>query len=181
MGYFSWLTSDTEESIRNNVEKDVYLLQPNGKLPIKETFYNGYGDFGGIDAYEWLVENNLSIELIQKINEINKDGKYLDSELRLAGVYLNGSFLLDTITSKEYSYNNFMAKIFDMNTFIDYESIIPEYNLSINQLISQETFIKKPFSDKIGGIEYPLKFSFNKDAIYEQLEAAKDCPKQGFL
>lgn len=62
MGFFSWLTSDTEESITNTFSnrgaKTVYLYTPNGKV-IEETDYEGYGEFGGKDAYVLLAEWNL--------------------------------------------------------------------------------------------------------------------------
>ena len=63
MGFFSWKTADTNESILNRFAcedhgipvKTVYLLQPNGLPPIEETSYEGYGVFGEIDAYSWLA------------------------------------------------------------------------------------------------------------------------------
>ena len=48
MGFFSWLTSDTKESIVSRYadhyrQQDVYLLQPGKKKNIKESRYEGYG------------------------------------------------------------------------------------------------------------------------------------------
>lgn len=112
MGFFSWMTCDTNESISNQFSargaRTVYLLQPEGKPPIEEENYEGYGDFGGIDAYVWLATNNGL-------------GATAD---RYAGIDLF-------------------------------------------------------FSDK--PIEFPLKFSFNKDAVYEDWPTSKDCPDQGYF
>ncbi len=51
MGFFSFQTSDTKESIINVFAgsgcKTVYMLQPNNKPPIVESQYLGYGVFGG--------------------------------------------------------------------------------------------------------------------------------------
>lgn len=62
MGFFSWKTADTKESIANvhaqPNQRPVYLLQPKGCEPIKCSVYDGYGVFGGIDAYEWLATMN---------------------------------------------------------------------------------------------------------------------------
>lgn len=116
MGFFSWKTADTKKPI-NNVHgrkphtRIVYLLQPDKQPPIQETAYDGYGMFGGIDAYAWLARMNLNI-----------DGS--DDDIRGDGISL------------QYS--------------------------------------GKP-------IEYPLKFSFNKDAKYEDLPASEDDPNQGFF
>lgn len=63
MGYFSWLTSDTQESIANNCTEQcrpVYLLQPGDLGNILESSYEGYGEFGGVDVFEWLARMNLS-------------------------------------------------------------------------------------------------------------------------
>lgn len=61
MGFFSWKTADTNESIMNihsGESKPVYLIQPNGEPVVCEPSYNGYGVFGGVDAYEWLAQKN---------------------------------------------------------------------------------------------------------------------------
>ena len=61
MGFFSWLTNDSKESIANYHSSrptfTVYLLDNKGNC-WKETEYNGYGDFGGKDFFELLAEMN---------------------------------------------------------------------------------------------------------------------------
>ena len=55
MGFFSWKTSDTQETIWNehcgDKCKPVKMLLPDGSVIIEES-YEGYGVFGGIDFYE---------------------------------------------------------------------------------------------------------------------------------
>jgi len=66
MGFFSWKTSDTEEEIWNMYTgrcKPVYLYCPNGDV-IEEPFYQGYGVFGGKDAYALLARWNRPIRCI---------------------------------------------------------------------------------------------------------------------
>jgi hypothetical protein len=61
MGFFSWKTSDTKETIWNiytGKSKPVYLLMPEGRPNIGEPAYDGYGRFGGKDAYALLAEEN---------------------------------------------------------------------------------------------------------------------------
>ena len=110
MGFFSWKTADTRETVWNRYSdhgcRTVYLLQPNGGLNIREDAYEGYGDFGGVDVYEWLAI-------------ANKAGT--DRE---AGIDL------------QYS--------------------------------------EDP-------TKYPIKLSFNSDAVYEKLEASEECQSQGFF
>lgn len=62
MGFFSWKTSDTHESISNKYSNrgalSVYLYCPDGNK-LYETDYEGYGKFGGHDAYALLAQWNI--------------------------------------------------------------------------------------------------------------------------
>ena len=62
MGFFSWMTSDTERSIANRHSNretfTVYMLSPDGSH-LKEDSYDGYGLFGGVDAFvHWMKFNH---------------------------------------------------------------------------------------------------------------------------
>ena len=57
MGYFSWKTCDTQESIKIDSSKPVYLLLPYGKN-IKFHSYDGYGRFDGMDIHAFLAYKN---------------------------------------------------------------------------------------------------------------------------
>lgn len=61
MGFFSWRTSDTGKSISNCYSKrgalPVYLVTPDNEY-IYEDEYNGYGIFGGQDAYALVARWN---------------------------------------------------------------------------------------------------------------------------
>jgi hypothetical protein len=61
MGFFSWKTCDTNRSIANvysdELTFDVYMITPDGRV-FHETYYDGYGVFGGKDFYELLAELN---------------------------------------------------------------------------------------------------------------------------
>lgn len=67
MGFFSWMTKDTDESISNSSSArgtfTVYMVlpackaYPDGKV-YKEDNYEGYGVFGGKDYFEALAEIN---------------------------------------------------------------------------------------------------------------------------
>lgn len=60
MGQFSWLDCKTGEQVLDNVERDVYLLVPKefGGGHIEEHLYDGYGRFGGRDAYGLVAQWN---------------------------------------------------------------------------------------------------------------------------
>lgn len=62
MGFFSWITSDTNQSIPNRWSGremfPVYCLQPGGRPTLVEKNYDGYGVFGGRDIFALMVEWN---------------------------------------------------------------------------------------------------------------------------
>jgi len=61
MGFFSWKTQDTDQSIPNAYSGkpllDVIMLDDKGNK-WHESEYDGYGVFGGKDFYELLAEMN---------------------------------------------------------------------------------------------------------------------------
>ena len=74
MGPFSWLYSDTNKQVLDDVEADTYLLVPKPfqneyGTSIYESGYNGYGNFGKYDIYDLIPEWNKEIipEIIEKM------------------------------------------------------------------------------------------------------------------
>ena len=63
MGQFSWLDCITKEQIIDDKTRDVYVLIPKefGGGHIKETCYDGYGNFGGYDIYDLVATWNRKI------------------------------------------------------------------------------------------------------------------------
>lgn len=61
MGFFSWITQDTDRSICNNSSArkpfPITMIDDKGNT-WKENSYDGYGEFGGKDYYELLSEMN---------------------------------------------------------------------------------------------------------------------------
>lgn len=179
MGMFSWLTADTDVSISSshNAMPPVYLLQPGGKEPIMEELYDGYGHFGGVDAYEWLAKENLSPELLKA---------YLDdsprNELRVLGIGLEmGRYFYCPETGDNWVVFHVGYAWLLPNAkahYGTYEEIIEGFGASANDLIKTGRFVEKRFSDSV---RYPLKFSFNPKAKYEDLPASEGCENQGFL
>lgn len=70
MGQFSWLDCKTKAQVLDNVRRDVYVLVPRefGGGHIKETCYDGYGNFGGHDIYDLVVDWNMKY-----LDEYRKD------------------------------------------------------------------------------------------------------------
>lgn len=181
MGFFSWLTADTRESISNihseRPVKTVYLLQPDGQSPLEEPAYNGYGVFAGVSAYAWLARANLST--------IGVDPKGVENDwLEKIGIQLqHGVVCRDTQTGDIWAIFDDVHPWIPQAKFSPYSwaAPLPEYDgASANALVESGRFEKVPVRS-IVPIHYPLKFSFNPDASYEDLPASKECPHQGFF
>jgi len=77
MGFFSWNTCDTGESIANQFSNrptfPVHMITPDGRV-FTEPDYEGYGVFGGKDYFELLAElNGLGSDRSAGIDLIFKD------------------------------------------------------------------------------------------------------------
>lgn len=119
MGFFSWKTSDTQKSISNVCSSrgalPVYLVTPQNKK-IYEPEYEGYGVFGGYDAYALLAKWNCPAKC-------NGD----EEHDRLIGIDIGC------------------------------------------------------YPEQIAKLKYPLKFAEDPRKNYEDLEAAENCPNQGYF
>ena len=77
MGFFSFITNDTNKSIMNNCSdfetETVYLIDDKGNSWM-ETSYEGYGVFGGKDIFQLFAEmNGISEVMPSKPNICNPD------------------------------------------------------------------------------------------------------------
>ena len=171
MGFFSFKTADTQESIANEYSgkevKPVYLLQPNGLPAIKEPCYSGYGVFGGVDCYEWLAKINFG-EGASRSLAISADcGHYFedDKAYYACGMHLTEQELRSVVPDKAKP-----VVIFD------------RYDTIINNGKSANDYREKGLWERREiGIKYPLKFSFDANARYEDLDASERCEFQGYF
>lgn len=171
MGYFSWKESDTKKAINiMNTSRPVYLLQPDGNH-IKECGYDGYGRFGGTDAYEWLAKVN-NPEIYSDDTDKNRSlGICLEGiyQGRKSNIYRDA----DNGTLHSFHYHDILDEIkpFKGNYMDEYEK-----GLTYSEAIERGILVDfNPF----GEIKYPLKFSANPNAKYDELPYAQHDPKQG--
>ncbi len=179
MGFFSWKTCDTEQSIpaaaSGRPMKPVYLLQPNGQPPIKEDCYEGYGVFAGLDTFTWLARTNaeaLGLDL----------SKYDNDAMRGLGISMDvGHICKDTETGEIWSVFQDATPLVGGKYFAgNYAQVIPELGASANDLMASGRFRSVDIKEVIS-LPYPLKFSFNPKAVYEDMPASEICPDQGFF
>lgn len=177
MGCFSWLTADTRESISlfdsglPNAGRTVYLLQPGGMPPTEEPAYEGYGRFGDVDAYVWLAQHNLPKKLWSGLDEGN---------IALLGIALEcGSVLIDPKTGSVWSiFSDHRAIVGGSHFRGRWDEEMPDYGATPNDLVESGRLVDTPVAD-LYEVKFPLKFSFNPNARYEDLPASDVCPTQG--
>ncbi len=195
MGFFSWQTADTEESIYNRYTdkcRPVYLIEPDSSEHEYEEAYEGYGFFGSVDAHDWLALNNVPLDLL--LTEFGKDHSNADPEAMRQlglGLFIDSLFYQDVKTGLYIRIGNSAAskigaeiiardKGMKASAFIPavggYDAEIAGIGESWNSLKEQERLIEFAVP-----CPFPLKFSFNKEAKYEDFPASKNCPNQGFF
>jgi hypothetical protein len=171
---FSFKTADTKESICNNTTaycQTVYLLQP-GNLPIKEVSYQGYGVFGdNVDVYTWLAEKNVGVT-----NRLVGLTLYRGELLYLA----ENNFALH-VTDKDVQaiLKKFLTPIYgNIRFFSKWNETLHSINKTPNDLLDNNLGKNIKLRDEI---KFPLKFSFNENAQYEEFKRSDYCPFQGLV
>ena len=173
MGFSSYLTSDTEESILNvytGLSRTVYMLQPNGLEHIVEEAYQGYMTFGGVDVFEWIV----------KINKLDSLCKEQDIQTFGSALALSGGIYIDVNTKQKYSLH-YSSLLDDIQAFSgSYDDTQDGYVSTPNELIKTDVWEEISLIELLD-IEslYMPRFSFDKNTVYENVSNAKSCPMQG--
>jgi len=182
MGVFSWITSDTKRSIpawgSGRAPIPVYLLSPTGER-YQETDYDGYGIFGGVDAYEMVAKWNAEhLKLIDWFKNADLE------ERRSLGIFLTvGSVYEDVETGQRWSV------MFNFPCFEDWDIKVAPGNYgqpigdglpTPNALISAKRWrILDPVD--VGLLKYPIKLVQSPDISYDAVAASEPCPNQGFF
>lgn len=170
MGETTWKTGDTRRDIIINKSSTVYLVQPGGKPPIAEPCYEGYAEFGGVNAFVWLAEQNYPA-----CHSWDEEAK------RLLGISMScGTVLYRPDTGDVYHIGNDYRDLIPGN-FIDgnWMTPLPEFGgADANTLVEKRILLKRSF-DTFFPIVYPLKFSYRESADYERLEASEDADPMG--
>ncbi len=190
MGFFSWLTADSGESIANihsrhpNAGRTVHLLQPGGRAPIAQPGYEGYGVFGGVDAFEWLARTNLqhagvgsaftADELRQLGVAIDCGRLYEDKRGILWQCRLHRASLLEHLAAVG-------ERLADVRYFANYdEPITIDSRSTPNHYLESGQWRVRALRDLIPDVRL-LKFSFDEHAQYDALSPSPECPAQGYF
>ena len=156
MGQFSWLDCKTEEQVVDDKRRDVYVLIPRdfGGGHIKETCYDGYGNFGGHDIFDLVADWNREY--------LTKDFELPYSKTKLG----------DTEWAEFYfDYSNSRKEI-EEKVCANSERNYFEYRyIGITLACYDEDNEALPF---------PIKITHDPNAIYEWCPPSKSDPNQGW-
>ena len=165
MGQFSWIDCQNEErAILDDVERDVYVLVPEefGGGHIKEECYDGYGNFGGKDIFDLVALWNR---------------KYIDeNNLRKAPQ-------LEDYREKEYydsaviRYKQSIQRLKDFSEGVSESKMIDKYGDEYLRSIGIDIAC---YDEQNASLKYPIKITYDKDAVYEDCEPSRGDPNQGW-
>jgi len=169
MGFFSWVTSDTEMSITNRYTErgalPVYVLCPDG-TNIYEDNYNGYGVFGGKDIYELVAEwnrENLTPDYLRKPER----SRWSDDE--------QGQIWYESAVRRyELSCN----RLTDYKEGMTDEQMFEKYGEDWKRTLGIDIAC---YDDQNAALRYPIKFVENPNVDYESVKPSNGCPNQGFF
>lgn len=172
MGFFSWVTSDTNESIPNthSCRKTfpVYVLIPTefGGGMIEEPSYEGYGDFGGRDIYDLVADwNRASIDADALIRPDR--GDYARDQY--------GDVAYDRAMERHRRNCSMFA---DFAGGADDASMISKYGEDFRRTIG----LLISFSDTYAApVKFSIKIVKNPVLAYEGVSPSKICPFQGYF
>jgi len=159
MGQFSWLDCIDGSQILDDVMVDVYVLVPEefGGGHIKETYYDGYGHFGGYDVYDLVADWN------RKYLSEHPEHEFPHAKERISdkGWYEAYADLAKTREDvlKKVEEENFMPWCVEWRTVGIEIACYDKDNASL------------PF---------PIKITHNPNAVYEKCEPSKGDPNQGW-
>ena len=157
MGQFSWLDCKTGKQIVDCAVRDVYVLIPKafGGGHIKETCYDGYGNFGGHDIYDLVADWNK-----QMIPEIIRKSRL---GLWHCSISENEIILLE----------NFLN---DRSLDTGYPAGAPRFFMEKRGI----GILMACYDEDNFRLDYPIKITYNPHAVYEDCQPSKGDPNQGW-
>ena len=169
MQQFSWCDCISGNQIINGIDKDVYVLIPKefGGGHIIEHCYDGFGHFGDYDIYELVADWNrqyLEPDFVFP-SEITKYGFY--QQIRQFNPEYNETFQFKAKEKPWYCpYKDASLSKAGIEFVInqDYKTIGQELTA---------------FDEDNAALPFPIKITYNCDAVYEECSFSMIDPDQG--
>ena len=177
MGQFSWLDCKTKKQIVNGRRKSVYVLVPKefGGGHIREGVYDGYGDFGGHDIYDLVADWNkesATFEHIATSPEWSFANIARDAIIFGASEYweTHGASIL-----KRFLY--ICRRMSDWQSGWSDEDMNMKYGFDWKRAIGIDIAC---YDEQNKALKYPIKITYDADAVYEDCEPSDSDPNQGW-
>lgn len=172
MGQFSWLDCCNQRPILGNTKKPVYVLVPeefrdvNGTgiygEKITEEYYDGYGHFCGYDAFDLLALWNRD-HVGEKNIRVPKKEQFKRSEF-------DYELAMDR-------YEGYCERIRDFISGMSPEDMQKKWGKDYLREIGIDIGC---YSEENANLKYPLKITYNPDAVYEACPPSLSDPEQGW-
>lgn len=194
MGQFSWIYSDTNKQLLDDIYADTYLLVPKqfqekyGKA-IYEGCYDGYGNFGRYDVYElvalWNRENLPSETRALRLPKVEEYGGLFDSEkeeLRKKGVTEEEIKKADAEKQQEYCdkailrYKKALLRNKDFANNVPDNVMKEKYGRNYLREIGIDIAC---YDEDNTALTYPIKIT-TKEMEYEEVAPSLSDPNQGW-
>jgi len=192
MGCFSWIDCDRSRKRRKPIKigEICYVLVPKefGGGHICESYYDGYGHFGGQDIYELAADWNkgyLSKDNLRKAPVRKKFGGLWDFEkeaLREQGVSEEEISKKDEEAREEYyqnalrCYQKSINKIEDFQAGLSDAEMTEKYGSEWKRNLGIDVAC---YDEQNAALKYPIKITHDYNGIYETCPASKSDPNQG--
>lgn len=160
MGQFSWLDCVTGEQIIDNKRKSVYVLVPKefGGGHIKEGVYDGYGHFGGHDIYELVADWNK---------------EYISMENIFNSPYYMGGGVSHIEWMLKWGIKSIERSCQKLLKFLSNAPLTRDEKREVGIAIAC-------YDEQNASLKYPIKITYNKDAVYEDCNPSDADPDQGW-
>lgn len=167
MGQFSWLDCVTGKQIIDNKVKEVYVLIPEefGGGHIREVCYDGYGHFDGYDIYDLVA-------LWNRGHISKEDIKYPDRS-RWGNTELDERFYQSALKG----YENSCKRIDDFAHNVPDAEMKERYGKYYLREIGIDIAC---YDEDNARLEYPIKITYDGNAVYEDCEPSPSDPNQGW-
>lgn len=194
MGQFSWIYSDTNKQLLDDIYADTYLLVPKpfqekyGKA-IYEGCYDGYGNFGRYDVYElvalWNRENLPSETRALRLPKVEEYGGLFDSEkeeLRKKGMTEEEIKKADAEKQQEYCdkailrYKKVLLRNKDFANNVPDNVMKEKYGRNYLREIGIDIAC---YDEDNAVLKYPIKIT-TKEMEYEDVKPSLSDPNQGW-
>lgn len=167
MGCFSWMFADKDNEKNLKINHKGYLLLPNGG-ELKESCYEGYGEFDGQDAYDLVVDWNRKYLSEHPEFEIPQHNRNNDPSTKRADEFVWYPYYADLSLNRD----EVVAKILE-DPKAPYGNRLYDYRFIGIDIAC--------YDDQNAALPYPIKVVSKRGINYNEVPASKGDPNQGFF